>query len=61
MALEKFLDTFVCQANQAGVGYFFFEVGVWFQLPFLNDIAFSGFRREMEGEQRMLHDFGRAI
>jgi len=23
--LQTFLDTFVCQANQAGVGYFYFE------------------------------------
>jgi exo-beta-1,3-glucanase (GH17 family) len=25
--LQTFLDTFVCQANTANVGYFFFEVG----------------------------------
>ncbi|KAF8638484.1 hypothetical protein AX17_002173 [Amanita inopinata Kibby_2008] len=24
--LQTFLDTFVCQANQAGIGYFFFEL-----------------------------------
>jgi exo-beta-1,3-glucanase (GH17 family) len=23
--LQKFLDTFVCQANQNGTGYFYFE------------------------------------
>jgi len=26
MPAQEFLDTFICQANQAGVGYFFFEV-----------------------------------
>jgi hypothetical protein len=25
-AQKEFLDTFICQANQAGIGYFFFEV-----------------------------------
>lgn len=26
ISLQKFLDTFICQANQAGVQYFYFEV-----------------------------------
>jgi hypothetical protein len=34
LVLQKFLDTFICQANQAGVEYFIFEVGIWFQVPF---------------------------
>jgi hypothetical protein len=35
---QKFLDTFVCQANQAGVEYFFFEVRVCLQVSFISDI-----------------------
>jgi hypothetical protein len=26
MPAQEFLDTFICQANQAGIGYYFFEV-----------------------------------
>ena len=31
--LQKFLDTFVCQANQNGTGYFYFEVRSFLACP----------------------------
>ena len=32
--LQTFMDTFVCQANQNGNGYFFFEVREWWHVGY---------------------------
>jgi len=33
--LQIFIDKFVCKANSAGLGYFFFEVGFLLKITFL--------------------------
>ena len=45
-----FLDTFVCQANQNGTGYFFFEVcSVYCSSLYSIDNAATVLRRNVEG------------
>ena len=56
LALQKFIDTFICQANQAGVEYFMFEVGIWFQVPFfLMTWPLQAFDEKWK-VRRLLHD-----